>query len=175
MLSVVTGVRCASRQWLRRLATTAEFRDLPQAGLCGISNVESGSETSPFVVPCQYHYTVFTLCCPLSVSIHSLHLTTALIRRTSGRTLAPSHKATHLRKSANTEQKDSLVSVVLRRVVVLQTDVQPDERALFFHFLQHALKGEIKNSKRFLTTFTTWRVFWLLRQWTSAGLQAHVA
>jgi hypothetical protein len=75
----------------------------------------------------------------------------------------------------NRAEKASLISVVLQRVLVLQTDGQADERAFFFHFLQHALKGEIKNSKRFLTTFTAWRVYWLFRQWTSAGLSAHVA
>jgi hypothetical protein len=37
-----------------------------------------------------------------------------------------------LRESAKTEQKKaSLISVVLRRVVVLQTDEQTDERAFF--------------------------------------------
>ena len=132
MLSAVTGVRWASRQRLRRLATTAEIRDLPQAGLCGISNSESGAESSSSpsssAVHCQYHCTILSYYCTYQKD-----------KRAKPGTFTQSDALTKIGEQR--AKNASLISVVLQRVLVLQTDGQADERAFFFPLPTARLKG----------------------------------
>jgi hypothetical protein len=145
MLGVVT-YSCALCKWpTGRLATTAEFPDLPQAGLWRINEGESGTEAISLPALLFSPVSIIT---PSS----SKYCTCQKDKRAKSGIFTQSDELTEI--GENRARRATLISVVLQTVVVLQTDGTTDWRkeVFFLHFLQRVLKREIKNSRRFLTT-----------------------